>query len=253
MKYQIKNIIIPQNKRKEINEKCLYVVENGLSNLTQSDIFNAYTGIGGLHDLEYKDYNSRYSYGEAKKEIEQGQFFTPHSICKFMVDCVKPTKTDLISDLCYGMGNFFNYLPIEKNVYGCELDMKAYKITKHLYPDANITADDIRQYNPEIKFDIVFGNPPFGLKWSMGKDEYNSEIFYIKKSFDLLKTAGFLALIVPYSFLQDDFSDRGKRELVDNMFNLIIQIEIPKDAFKNVGVENYSTKIMIFQKKSQFI
>lgn len=253
MKYQIKNITIPQEKRKEINEKCLYVIENGLNALTPEIVFNSYTGEGGLHGLSYNDYNSFHAYTKAKQNIEQGQFFTPHTITKFIVDCVKPSKMDLIADLTAGMGNFANYCPVEENVYLNELDIKAVKIAKYLYPKANITADDIRFYSPEIKFDIVFGNPPFGLTWSIGKDEFYSEIYYIKKSYDLLKPAGLLAMIVPLSFLNDDFSDRRKREYVDSMFNLIIQIELPKNAFKNVGVENYSTKIMILQKKSEHI
>lgn len=253
MKYPIKNIIISQNKRKEINEKCLYVIENGLSVLTQADVFNAYTGIGGLHDLEYKNYNNRYEYGEAKKEIEQGQFFTPHNICKFMVDCVKPSKTDIIADLCFGMGNFFNYLPIEQNIYGCELDIKAYKIAKYLYPDANLTVDDIRQYNPEVKFDIIFGNPPFNLKWSIGKDEYLSQLYYCIKASQLLKPSGLMALIVPNSFLNDTFSDGGMIKEINNHFNFICQFDLPIDTFKNVGVNYFETKAMFFQKKSEYL
>jgi len=38
MRYPIKNIIVPQEKRKEINEKCLYVIENDLKVLSQLDI-----------------------------------------------------------------------------------------------------------------------------------------------------------------------------------------------------------------------
>jgi len=132
MKYPIKNINIPQNKRKEINNKCLYVVENNLNVLSQTDIFNAYSGDGGLHGLEFNDYNNFHSYTKAKQEVEQGQFFSPHVICKFMVDCIKPSKMDLIIDLTAGMGNFANYLPVEENIYLNELDIKAVKIAKYL-------------------------------------------------------------------------------------------------------------------------
>ena len=59
-----------------------------------------------------------------------------------------------------GLGSFFNFMPTENNLYGCELDNKAYKVAKYLYPDANIVNGDIRLYQPGILFDYVLGNPP---------------------------------------------------------------------------------------------
>lgn len=253
MKYQIHNIIIPQEKRKEINNKCLYVIDNNLNVLTPEIIFNSYTGDGGLHGLKYNDYDNFHSYTKAKQEIEQGQFFTPHFICKFIVDCIKPSKMDLISDLTAGMGNFANYCPIEENIYLNELDIKAVKVAKYLYPKANITADDIRSYNPDVKFDIVLGNPPFSLRWQVGRDEYLSQLYYCIKSSQLLKPSGIMALIVPNSFLNDEFADGGMIKEVNNHFNFICQFDIPANSFKNVGVACFETKIMIFQKKSEHL
>ena len=115
MKYQIHNIIVPQDKRKEINDKILYLIDNDLCeqyNITKNHIFEMYTGNGGLHGLKYNDYDNFHSYTKAKQEIEQGQFFTPHFICKFIVDCIKPSKMDLFIDLTAGMGNFAKYLPV---------------------------------------------------------------------------------------------------------------------------------------------
>ncbi len=180
-KYLYRNISIPQYKRKEINNKIINIINNNLCDqfkITQEDIFTMYTGDGGLHELEFNDYNNFCEYTEAKKEIENGQFFTPHHICKFIVDCIKPSKFDLVADLTCGMGNFFNHLENQYNVYGNELDIKAYKVAKKLYPDANITNNDIRLYNPDIKFDIVLGNPPFNLKWKVSKEEYLSQLYY---------------------------------------------------------------------------
>jgi hypothetical protein len=53
MKYQIKNITIPQEKRAEINKKILYVIDNNINQLTAQDVFNCYTGEGGLHGLNF--------------------------------------------------------------------------------------------------------------------------------------------------------------------------------------------------------
>lgn len=80
MKYQIMNQSIPQASRQELNDKILYLIDNDLaesSGITREDIYNAYTGDGGLHGLKYSDFDSYYEYSSAKKEIENGQFFTP--------------------------------------------------------------------------------------------------------------------------------------------------------------------------------
>lgn len=127
---------IPIEQRQKLNEKILYLVENHeaeLYGITPEDIFNVYTGNGGLHGLDRKDFQNFHAYTEAKKEIEQGQFFTPAEVCEFLVSCVKPEAEDIIYDLTYGKGDFFNYLPTESNIYGTELDMKAVKIAQYLY------------------------------------------------------------------------------------------------------------------------
>jgi len=253
MKYKIEPVTIPFNRRKEINDKCLYVIDNNLDMLTPNDVFNCYSGDGGLHGLEFKDFNNYYEYSKEKKEIEQGAFFTPHNICEFIVNCIKPNNSDIIADLCSGMGNFFNYLPVERNIYGNELNIRYYKIAKYLYPDANLTADDIRYFNPGTKFDIVLGNPPFGLKWTIGRDEYISQLYYCIKSSELLKPAGFMVLIVPDSFLSDDFTDKGMIKEINNRFNFICQFDLSANAFQSLGVINYKTKTMFFQRKSEHL
>lgn len=256
MKYNINHEIIPQSERKAVNEKLLYLIENNLFEqfgLTKTDIFNAFTGEGGLHGLNFKEYDSFHHYTKAKKEIENGQFFTPHLLAKFLIDCLKPNKHDLVADLTCGMGNFFNYMPNEVNVYGNELDIKAYKVARFLYPDANITNQDIRLYSPEISFDIVLGNPPFNLRWKVDNNEYLSQLYYCMKSYDLMNPGGIMALIVPKSFLNDDFSDGGMINEIEQKFNFICQFLLPVDSFKHNGVNHYETKIMIFQKKSEHI
>lgn len=55
MKYNYSNETIPQDQRKDINTKIEYIVNNNLSEsetgISKDDIFNAYTGLGGLHGL----------------------------------------------------------------------------------------------------------------------------------------------------------------------------------------------------------
>ncbi len=76
MKYQNQNQTIPQESRQGINEKILYLIDNNLaqaSGITHEDVYNAYTGDGGLHGLNFSDFSSYAAYSKAKKEIENGR------------------------------------------------------------------------------------------------------------------------------------------------------------------------------------
>lgn len=256
MKYIVENLIIPQDKRAEINNKILYLIDNGIAEengITATDIASSYTGNGGLSGEKFSNYENYYDYSEAKKEFEQGQFFTPYAITDFVIQCLKPDKFDIIMDLTCGHGAFANSVPQESNFFGCEIDMKSYKVAKYLYPKANIRCSDIRVYNPEIRADVIVGNPPFNLKWQIGDTTYVSQLYYTIKASENIKPGGLMALVVPSSFLADDFSDRGMIEEVSKEWNLLCQFDIPSDTFKNLGVTNFSTKIMFFQKKSEHI
>ena len=241
--------------RRTLNEKVLYLIDSGTAaqaGITGEDIYNAYTGDGGLHGLERKDFDSYHSYSEAKKEIENGQFFTPPNLCRLVAEVLKPSQFDLVADLTCGKGSFFNFFPMESNLYGCEIDAKACKVARYLFPAANIISGDIRTYKPEVRFDYVVGNPPFNLRWWAGEDsEILSQLYYCYKAAELLKPLGILALIVPRSFLSDDFSDKAMIREMERRFSFLGQVGLPDDAFAYLGVESFPTKLQLWQKKSE--
>ena len=83
MKYHFSPAPFDPESRKLLNEKVLYLIDSGTSKengITADDIYNAYTGDGGLHGLERADFDNYHDYSEKKKEIENGQFFTPPEI-----------------------------------------------------------------------------------------------------------------------------------------------------------------------------
>ena len=118
---------IPQGKRAEINEKILFAINSGKDMIPAESIYNCYTGIGGLHNLKQSDFASYHEYAEAKKEFEMGQFFTPHEVCRDMVDVLSPTSSEMILDMCCGMGNFFNHLPNQHNAYGFDISARLWQ------------------------------------------------------------------------------------------------------------------------------
>lgn len=255
MKYTIYPRPARQSERSEFNRKILKLIDNKeveKYDITGDDIYNAYTGDGGLHGLERGDYNTYHEFSEAKKEIENGQFFTPPKLAKLLVECINPSSDELIADLTCGAGAFFNFMPNESNLYGCELDIKAFKVARFLYPDANIENKDIRSYKPNIRFDYVIGNPPFNLKWWVEDGcDMKSQFYYCIKAASLLKPKGIMAIIVPASFLNDEFLSVNDLAEMEDRFNYLGQISLPADSFSSMGVSSYDTKVQFWQKRSE--
>lgn len=251
-KYKAVSSHVPQEKRAEINQKILWMIDSDSAEqngITGEDIYNCYTGDGGLHGLQYGDFHNYAEYAEAKREIENGQFFTPAPVCRFIMDCLKLSDTDIIADLTCGAGAFFNFAPVEANLYGCELDTKAFRVAKYLYPKANLTCGDIRTYDPGIRMDYVVGNPPFNLRWWVDGTQILSQLYYCKKAAEVLKPLGIMALVVPCSFLADDFSDSGYIREMEQDFSFLGQFELPRDTFAPMGVKEYRTKVQFWQRR----
>lgn len=254
MKYTPIYQTLAPEQRKDLNAKIVYLIEQDkLSDygITQEDVFNCYTGEGGLHGLERADYRNYHDYAEAKKEIENGQFFTPSFLCQIVMESLNPTDHETVADLTCGMGSFCNYMEHEECFYGNELDAAAYKVAKCLYPNAALDNRDIRSYQPKQQFDFVVGNPPYNLKWWTDQGEILSQLFYCQRAHEFLKPLGILAVVVPRSFLADDFSDRRMIEDMRDRFDFLGQIAVYGDAFKALGVEGYDTKIQFWQKREE--
>lgn len=254
MKYEYYPKRRTEQERRELNEQIIRLLQSEAceqAGVTDEDIFNRYTGDGGLHGLRRSDYENYNAFSAAKKELENGQFFTPPPLCEMIVSALRLTDTDLVADLTCGMGNFFNFLPNERNAYGCEVDPNACAVARKLYPQAHIVQGDIRDYEPQTHFDFVLGNPPFHLRWIMPDATImTSHQYYCLKAAKLLKPLGILAVIVPASFLADSFSDKGAIRMMESRFSFLGQVMLPEHAFSDSGVDDFPTKLQFWQKKS---
>lgn len=247
--YEIIPQSIPQARRAEINEKILADIESGENRIPRQTIYNCYTGVGGLHDLNPDQFANYHEYACAKREFEQGQFFTPHALCRQIVSLAASDPTETVLDMGCGMGNFFNFLPNLHNAYGFDIDPRAVKVAGYLYPEAHISVQDMQQYEPAMLFDLLLGNPPFNLKF--GND--SSQFYYFRKAYSVLKPAGLLLCIVPCSFLQSEFWDKSQIRYIDNCFSFLGQTKLPQDTFEDLGVAEFATKLVVFSRESAHI
>jgi len=258
MKYQMHDVAIPKEQREDINTKILYMLSNSqvdYNGFTPEEIGSFFSGAGGLHGLKQEDYYNYHQFSAAKKEKEKGQFFTPYKLTDFIMKLLSPSDSDIIMDLTCGKGSFFNSCPVEGNVYGCEIDPAAIKVAKYLYPDANLHECDIRSFKPDIMADLIVGNPPFNLNWKVNYDGESaavgmlSQLYYCVKAAELLKPLGLLAIVVPESFLKNDFFELSRFNLVESYFKILFAFDLPDDAFNTYGI-NFKTKLIIMQRRS---
>ena len=64
------------------------------------------------------------------------------------------------------------------------------------------------------------------------------------KASELLKNGGIIGIIVSDNFLKDEYLNSSKLSYINCHFNFIGQIKLDSKTFKNVGVENFNTKIV---------
>ena len=80
MKYAQQEMDLTREQRKALNEKVLYLIDSNSAEqagITSEDIYNAYTGEGGLHGLERADFDSYHAYSEKKKRLRTGNSSRP--------------------------------------------------------------------------------------------------------------------------------------------------------------------------------
>ena len=106
MKYEYYPKRRTEQERRELNEQILRLLQSEAceqAGVTDEDVFNRYTGDGGLHGLRRSDYENYNAFSAAKKELENGQFFTPPPLCEMIVSALRLADTDLVADLTCGM------------------------------------------------------------------------------------------------------------------------------------------------------
>lgn len=247
---------VPQAQRDEINRKVLESIEKGIQ-LKPETIYNLYTGIGGLHNLTFSDFDSFHDYTQAKQEFEAGQFFTSPEYAKILVELLRPGSDSRIVELGCGAGAFCNFLPQTCTYVGTDIDEKALSVAKRLYPKFTFRSSDMREMTPNKYglFDFAIGNPPFNLRLrdseSPNAGESLSQDIYLRRIEKLLAPLGVAGFIVPAKWLQDEMTHKRMASFIMDSFYMLGQFSLPKNAFKFVGVESFETKIILLQKKGE--
>lgn len=208
-----------------------------------------------------------------------GEFYTPRSVIKAMVDCLDPHIGETIYDGATGSCGFLiechNHLkPLAKTtedlhwlnrnaLWGNEKTPIAYimwvmNMILHGIENPNINkkntlTDDIRGFEEKDRYNIIIANPPFGGK---EKDQIQAnfpiktnatEMLFMQHFMKKLKTGGKASIIIPEWVLfntSSSFKEVKKMLLED--FNLHSIISLPSWVF--LPYSGVKTNIIFFDK-----
>ena len=222
--------------------------ENRSATPDEQTVLAKYVGWGGLSEY-FKESNPHYD--ELKNLLTENEydsarastldsFYTPPIIIDSIYAVLKNSGFNggNILEPAMGIGNFFGKIPnsISENskLYGVEIDSISGRISKQLYPNANITIDGFEKTRfQNNSFDVVLGNVPFG-RFSINGMKIHD--YFFMKSLDKVKPGGIIAFVTSTGTL--DKKDSSFREKLAKQADFLGAIRLPSQSFKaNAGTD----------------
>lgn len=215
------------------------------------------------------------------KKSGAGQYFTPRSLIKAMVEVTDPKITETVADPACGTGGFLlaayehmkpqsreiakqNFL---KNNALFGADNTALVVTlasMNLYlhdigtEKSPIICQDSLLDTSEKMFDVILANPPFGTRpqGSVAVDSARPEFIktsdnqvnFLQHIMSIVKTGGRVAVVLPDNVLTDGNATAKVREKLLTDFNLHTILRLPTGIFYAGGVK---TNVLFFEKGSK--
>src|SRR5690554_5967214 len=215
---------------------------------------------------EFKDICNQYKSGGIAKQGRGilDEYYTDSKIVDAVRNLIKDEfkgKNEIsVLEPSVGTGNFLyaaKELGIKTKITAFEINETTAKITKILHPETDINC---RSFETEFidergnkkdfvpQYDLVIGNPPYGehrgYYKGLGEESNISkyEDYFVKRSLDVLKDGGTLAMVLPSGWLNRQNKLSGAE--ITNAFRL------PVGAFAGTQI---GTDIIILKKNAQKI
>uniref|UniRef100_UPI003F498D37 SNF2-related protein n=1 Tax=Bacillus multifaciens TaxID=3068506 RepID=UPI003F498D37 len=244
--------------------------QNRLATPEEQEVLIKYVGWGGLADV-FDDRNSKYSQeAQELKQLLSGEeyqsaresvltaYYTDPVVIQKMYDKLQRMGFDggKILDPAMGTGNFFSAMPSQlknnSSLYGVELDQLTGKIAKHLHQSIDIQIKGFEETKFQNgTFDVVVGNIPFDnfrIQDNSYEKEYQIHDYFIKKSLDLVREGGIVAVISSTGTM--DKKDYSFRQEISTQADLLGAVRLPNNAFKGIAGTEATTDILFFKKTS---
>ena len=192
------------------------------------------------------------------------EYYTPKIVIDKIWELIRNNlpinrNVETIIEPSVGTGRFIENAPKSAKIIGYETNPISAKISSILYPNARIENKPFEDIFVDKKgnkrnfekgsVDIVIGNPPYGIhrgKYKgLGEEPKLSkyEEYFLKRSLDLAKEGGLVAMVIPSGFLRSKI-DYAKEEIAKRG-ELVDAYRLPNGAFKTTDV---GTDIVILEK-----
>jgi type I restriction enzyme M protein len=198
-----------------------------------------------------------------------GEFYTPRTVVKLLVNILDPAQDAEICDPAVGSGGMliesYNYVESKYGsarkltLYGQEKNGTTWSLCKlnmlfHDILDAQIENGDTLNEPKHIdgaelkRFDIVIANPPFSQNYSTDsmkfKDRYQfwmptkgkADFMFVQHMLSTLKRTGRMAVIMPHGVLFRGGEERKMREWLIKQGYLEAIIGLPPALFYGTGI-----------------
>uniref|UniRef100_UPI002583D61D SNF2-related protein n=1 Tax=Pseudomonas sp. TaxID=306 RepID=UPI002583D61D len=151
-------------------------------------------------------------------------------------------------------GVFMHTAPDGVKVVGVELDGISSRIARALHgADHEVNNASLERFatQDDRQFDAVIGNPPFGLRGSLIKDDKphlaTAEQYFIDTALDKTKAGGVVALILP-SGVMDSKTGRAFRQTILTKGEFIGAQRMPNTAFEHAHT-GVTTDVLYLRKR----
>lgn len=161
-----------------------------------------------------------------------GAVYTPRDLVQFMVRLAKPVRARcrVMEPACADapfLASFLQHYGREHELVGVEIDPERLKRARASVPQATFVEADFLLWEPATQFDIILGNPPYGIigdashypihvlkerkrlyrqRSRTWHGKFNIYGAFIERAVNLLAPGGKLVFVVPASWLVlDDF------------------------------------------------
>jgi type I restriction enzyme M protein len=194
-----------------------------------------------------------------------GQFYTPQSIVKLLVEVLAPEAEKRVYDGCCGSGGMFvqseRFIELHEHrkgkisIFGQESNSTTYKLAKMNLAirgiDAKIELGDtfINDKFPDLKVDYILANPPFNVsdysinkaethKWKYGiPPTGNANYAWLQHFISKLAPNGTAGIVLANGSMSSDIATEGqiRKELIEN--DLVdCMVSLPAQLFYNTQI-----------------
>ena len=184
------------------------------------------------------------------------QFFTPYSVARLMAKWALGNRnTGLVLDPAFGLGVFakaIHEISPQVIVQGLDVDPHIIEWAAKAHPDGSkveIRCEDYLQHDWDAKYDGIICNPPYfkfhdydnasGIEAFEDRLDYrlsgftNLYALFMLKSLGQLKAGGRMAYLVPSEFLNSNYGNAVKRNLLaSGMLRHVIVIDSKENLFE---------------------